>query len=828
MNFKFILVLVFVGFLTFVTASDIPFGEEILNNLDQAGLNSTQLFSLGINYEDFGDSLVLRFLSKKSLSDWPEQFSIFENIMTELETGKNSYIKINKIERRIFEANFSVNSGDNYLFGNDRFCLPSGSRIVFQNGIIKILSSGGINFDCLPSLFNLDLPGNSFQIEGEKIRVSDDLFLEQGRIEIIPGGYLVKEGIIEYKKNKFEVDGSGDLTLAFEGIEDCQGNCFSQVGNKLEMKSSVDGYIDLEIQEGHEILNTDNKDRMTVLLKGGDALSFESRKSEGLIPLMKHYQGNEKSLTKILNDGIDTYFSETGWEIDLSKMPKEKEDFDGKYQSVAMEIESDIPIIANQKLRINSYRQFKTLDLDDNTLVTFNEYNLPISSRIEDNSLQTIAQMREKYPGIEFKVAESYYDFVGGMPVLVNNSFGEDNLPPYLLYLMEDFFDKTPNASNQIKNIKFLSETNAYHSLGGMGVGFGVVDPYSAPVIRGLKNPEKILEHEHEHLLDYLIREEEFSQIRNEVDLNEFFQSYDELKGERAFLLKEIELELEKENPDLNRVEELWKISNDLKGKTYEKEREIMREYYRINPDKPLLEQIYNQVAVDSFSEFYYSRSSREEMSKIFDQFKKEIDSDMTNLFGEKWVEREKSNSFSESIRNFLEGGVSFNEEEKVDILNKLSEAEFFEILSDSYFGDEVEISSFSALKNLLDLSPLPGGYKKEVEKIFCESSGMYDLYGLKDYEGEYDPPLEDYIGSSRYAELSSTLREQPESQIIKRLNSPSPAIKKNTEKLVQIAFDAGKMDVDQYKRLMGEGYCKDVNCCDKKCLIYTFLCDKC
>jgi hypothetical protein len=44
---------------------------------------------------------------------------------------------------------------------------------------------------------------------------------------------------------------------------------------------------------------------------------------------------------------------------------------------------------------------------------------------------------------------------------------------------------------------------------------------------------------------------------------------------------------------------------------------------------------------------------------------------------------------------------------------------------------------------------------------------------------------------------------------------------------MTQLAFDSGKMSISEYKNLMGEDYCKDENCNDKKCVLYKLNCEK-
>ena len=106
--------------------------------------------------------------------------------------------------------------------------------------------------------------------------------------------------------------------------------------------------------------------------------------------------------------------------------------------------------------------------------------------------------------------------------------------------------------------------------------------------------------------------------------------------------------------------------------------------------------------------------------------------------------------------------------------------------------------------------------------KFILEKSGFPYEYSFRNYD---EPSWG--VGSSSFAEISSTLREMTEEQIIERLNSDIPQVQENTARNIQLAFDSGKMSVKKYKRLMGEDYCRREDCRDKKCLIYTLTCEK-
>jgi hypothetical protein len=379
-----------------------------------------------------------------------------------------------------------------------------------------------------------------------------------------------------------------------------------------------------------------------------------------------------------------------------------------------MEIESNLD--SNSKLRVNSYRQFDLLSKDNSELVSFNDFDLPVSALIKDNELQTINQLREKYPDVEFKISEDYLDTIFN----IDNEFNEENMPPYLLYLTDEFFKQNPDAVNNIPLIAFNNEDNAVFTREGFDIfsgryykesiyiGEGITDRYLDKV-REINNPIKIIEHEYEHLLDNLISE------------------------------KEIEL--------LEKLEEDGVENKEL-----------------------TLKDAYNKLMFDSLIEL-------KQNSQVQDFFKEANAISLSNASG----------------------------------------------ISNGEFMNELILNVFSG-ENLTQKDII------EFNKLFIESTGFPTAYTLKDLKLKSRTFFEikgEAYNDYRFSEVSSTLREQTDEQIISKLNSNNPKIRETTEKTIQIAFDSGKMDVEKYKKLMGSNHCQKSDCSDKKCLIYKLLCEK-
>jgi len=144
-----------------------------------------------------------------------------------------------------------------------------------------------------------------------------------------------------------------------------------------------------------------------------------------------------------------------------------------------------------------------------------------------------------------------------------------------------------------------------------------------------------------------------------------------------------------------------------------------------------------------------------------------------------------------------------------IDIqMNKFSKQMKFELDSVSFLYQSslrLETPELSSLSNRL--KSLPQEY------------GFPDEYALTNYGYSGKQSLSDF------AELSSTYRELPISVRTERANSDNPYVKDAYRKLTQLAFDSGKMPVEEYKQIMGNNFCAQNNCCDQKCVVYKLTC---
>jgi hypothetical protein len=119
--------------------------------------------------------------------------------------------------------------------------------------------------------------------------------------------------------------------------------------------------------------------------------------------------------------------------------------------------------------------------------------------------------------------------------------------------------------------------------------------------------------------------------------------------------------------------------------------------------------------------------------------------------------------------------------------------------------------------------------FNEKLSSKFQEQTGLSAGYALKTYYIAWNDVLSEIFGGYRPnelgAEVSTTYREEPIEERKQKANSENIDIRDTYRLLTQVAFDAGKMPVEEYKEIMGEDYCKEPDCCDKKCINYKLTC---
>lgn len=654
----------------------------LIDYSDEIGLESGTVMGAGIEFKEQttkdGDSEVtsyrLHFVEEGAIVEI--RGDSFKNILRELKSFHPTYIRLDE-EGTITNADFTVDeNGGNYTFEGKVIRAPPASRVFFDIDIgVKIEIPDNTDFTGFPDLSGL-FPDET-TIKGKEIQLPDNMKLIDGELKLKDEGYFLEQGTVEYKQMKIDAESvliansNADLSNYNEGW-------IKQTDSILEMQSIEGKSIQVEFLENHEILNTDEKDKLIVNIENGDGLKIEEREEDKLIPQVIH-KSSDNGESKIYNDKLEFSFNEN----ELSMSPPgglEDEDFLNKYQSVAFEMESDSSNI-KEKIRVNSYRQFAILSKNNEEIITYNKYGLPVSSNIKDNELQSLEQLREKYPGFSFAIEEDS---------LFPEDMEESDFPPYMVYYTDEFLESHPDVLENLKGVQYGNWFGSHHSNQQILLERFDIDPTEPDShdIRDITNPLYVFQHEYEHRLDTIVKNKEFQILRR---LNN-----DEI--DKLFVDK-------------------WNEDAEIVGN-------IAKTYYEEYPENGMLYQKYNEIAIEAIEKL---------------------------------------------------------DENTHPLLNSLME-------NDEY------VSTLT---------------------------GIPYAYSLRNYNDEGD------VGAARYLELSATYREQSIETRKMNVQSSNPATSEIYTKLTQLAFDSGKMDIEEYKEIMGENYCYDSDCLDKLCSEYKLLCCK-
>lgn len=773
----------------------------------------------GIQVSEVNNSMNIYFISEGIDFELLDFLSDYKEIMPRSLSKHDTFIRINKTSEEIYEADFTVKNGSKYLLGGYKnIYVPANSRLKYYNNLIDIEASDNSIFENLPEFLNSDF-FSDLKINGENITISQDLALLNGVLSFNEKGYLLEAGAVNYKQNLIEVtDKTGDILISNQDLGDYKDkNWIFQDENNLKIHSSSSGNVYLQALPNHEILNTDSLDSLSFNIMNGDEIDIQNRKNQGLVPLV-NVKNSGEGISIINNDGLESSFWENDYAVDIGKMPSTKSDFEKPYQSVAMEINPNSD--KNEKVVINAYRQFNILSNDNQELVSFNKYHLPVSTKIEDNSLQTIGQLREKYPEIYFNVFDSEY-----------NAFNETNMPPYLFYLTDEFFKENPNALETFDKIQFTSgggatSANYLYDIHGTSDYMLIEDLSqleSSYKIREISGPLSTLNHEYEHHLDQIIMGKELEEIEklNDPDMKILYQSYKELNMKFNQVTNDLK-EIEKGSEESKKLNGLLKDLKKEKGLVLS---DLYSTYYEKYNEKTLM-QCYNEIGLKAKENLF----ENEKKNHLYRDFALQIQDDLLKKYDPLLKENPQikiSNYNNDPY--FLD--VLFSDLKSAELEkgneNIVSELEAYEssLRNLNILANENSINNknnfFNTVSNLEDSYLSLNGYENEIRILFKTQTGVSYPYSLRDYNKEEGIP--EGIATSRFAEISSTIREQEESQIVQNINSPFETFDSPS---IQIAFDAGKMDIEKYKRLMGEDYCEKPDCCDKKCLTYKFLCE--
>ena len=120
-----------------------------------------------------------------------------------------------------------------------------------------------------------------------------------------------------------------------------------------------------------------------------------------------------------------------------------------------------------------------------------------------------------------------------------------------------------------------------------------------------------------------------------------------------------------------------------------------------------------------------------------------------------------------------------------------------------------------------LEEPKVSGQFSREINQLVRSKSGLPYAYSLSKESTNTD-------SNARFPEISSTFTQMTTEQISFELHHSVSLITRETfTKLTQLAFDSGKMGLEEYKQIMGDDFCKNGDCLDKICSEYKLLCCK-
>ncbi|MCW8965413.1 MAG: hypothetical protein OQK82_01805, partial [Candidatus Pacearchaeota archaeon] len=183
----------------------------------------------------------------------------------------------------------------------------------------------------------------------------------------------------------------------------------------------------------------------------------------------------------------------------------------------------------------------------------------------------------------------------------------------------------------------------------------------------------------------------------------------------------------------------------------------------------------------------------------------------------------EEGKIFLLSNKNFVE--------KSDNILNELFRiSDSLSPINNKYLAQQIEkynegeidkVSLIVSLGPLLNLNEKLGEDYADLLDYVQDETGVPALYAYHKGSTSWD----ERYGIEHYRELPTTYIEEPLEERKQKLQDGSDAQKKVYTKLTQLAFDSGTISAAEYKELMGEGHCKEKNCCDRKCAEYKLNC---
>jgi len=539
------LVLVFVCFLiignlAFVLAEE----NKTINLAEVLGLKDVEIYGENINYQSLeGGNLAIYFNEKESFFVDKDG-----NVFNEVNFEKDNFILLNSNGEIIKIDLWTTEMENVFILNKNRVPVPANSHFYFSGNKVTINVADDSKFLERP-LFSDDFP---IEINGKNIKLSENLLLKEGTFLLDSNGTFLLKGLADFNKMRLSVSDEKNKVLIIDSNKNLDGffgNYVKFVDGKLEIKSQVEGNVNLEVLPGNDFFGTnkrkyerdkkgefvlfeeegnffkdeqgfkyelipDEKDFLNLNLKNGDSLIIKERIEEDrkLIPLIEHnsFEGG----STIVGNGLNTFVlngSDLFWETKKYSTKEEfLETYKGKYKSLPFELESN-SFPKGYFLKGGSAEQFELVSFDGKDIkINYNAHNLNIE-KFQDESLKTIDQLSIKYPNINFDLLP-----INSFPEKISKEYTEPT--PQMLQLVNQWLEDHPDAT--LKEFVFSNKgSNAVNMFGSIKLDESLIyKPHNEDELlvlgRNLGGYYTIT-HEYEHYMDIKIFQEESLEIEN-------------------------------------------------------------------------------------------------------------------------------------------------------------------------------------------------------------------------------------------------------------------------------------------------------------------------
>ncbi len=404
---------------------------------------------------------------------------------------------------------------------------------VDTNGRIYVVSTSEINEDDIHTK-------DHFTAQAAFLTTSDGTRRPIGGLSFREGSAYVEKGDILILSDEYAIPADLNQVYIFFKRQSVKFGNYVEIGeNKLEAGSSPGGMVMVIPRPGNELFamlrkDYDNggyapseNDEIILSVAEGDRVSIESRKKEGKIPRIQHYDGGGN--TQIETGRLDIKIAGGNLHI----IPPETLPLTGKLppprNSVAFELESNSPQAPGTLLRTSSSNRYVLLS--NGKEVAGSDLGLTVSDRADVNMLKTIEDLKNSYPDIYFRVSgrEEEEDLTTGQIADTKRReyLAIEEISAQMAQTVNQWLQMYPEKASKINTIIFTGDANAgalsESSAGTVILGERIFDPATHRIIEldepeRFLNPLMILTHEAEHVQD--------SQVENaEKQLKRFLES---------------------------------------------------------------------------------------------------------------------------------------------------------------------------------------------------------------------------------------------------------------------------------------------------------------